>query len=102
MITALVTAQRTEQLQEQLPTRRMQLIKMKCSELLLKGTRILKEKGIESSRLEAEVLLAFAWGWERTHLLIFSDEPVPEDVEKRFYYLICRRSRGVPVRLPYR
>jgi release factor glutamine methyltransferase len=72
---------------------------MKCSELVLKGTRILKEKGIEASRLEAEVLLAFAWRWDRTHLLIFFDEPVPGDVEKRYDDLICRRSRGVPV--PY-
>jgi hypothetical protein len=62
---------------------------MKCSELVLKGTRILKEKGIEASRLEAEVLLAFAWRWDRTHLLIFFDEPVPGDVEKRYDDLIC-------------
>lgn len=59
----------------------------------------MKEKGIEASRLEAEVLLAFAWRWDRTHLLIFFDEPVPGDVEKRYDDLICRRSRGVPV--PY-
>ncbi|HBG21765.1 MAG TPA: peptide chain release factor N(5)-glutamine methyltransferase [Peptococcaceae bacterium] len=70
---------------------------MKCSELLLKGTRMLKEKGIAACRLEAEVLLAFAWGRERTHLLIFSDDPVPEDIEKRFNELLCRRARGVPI-----
>lgn len=58
---------------------------------------MLKEKGIAASRLEAEVLLAFAWGRERTHLLIFFDDPVPEDVEKRYHDLLCRRSRGVPV-----
>ena len=50
-----------------------------------------------SCRLEAEVLLAFAWGRERTHLLIFSDDLVPEDVEKRFNALLCKRARGVPV-----
>lgn len=58
---------------------------------------MLKEKEIAAPRLEAEVLLAFAWGRERTRLLIFSDEPVPEEVKKKFDDLLCRRSRGVPV-----
>lgn len=71
--------------------------KMKCSELLIKGTKRLKEKGIVAPRLEAEVLLAFAWGRERTHLLIFSDDLVPEEVEWAFNELLSQRSRGVPV-----
>ena len=70
---------------------------MKCSELILKGTGLLKEKGIAAPRLEAEVLLAFAWGRERTHLLIFSDDEVPGEVEGRFHDLLCQRSKGVPV-----
>jgi methylase of polypeptide subunit release factors len=70
---------------------------MKCSELIFKGTGLLKEKGIAAPRLEAEVLLAFAWGRERTHLLIFSDDEVPGEVEDRFHDLLCQRSRGVPV-----
>ncbi|CEO88700.1 N5-glutamine methyltransferase family protein [Syntrophaceticus schinkii] len=70
---------------------------MKCSELIFKGTRLLKEKGIAAPHLEAEVLLAFAWGRERTHLLIFSDDEVPREVEDRFHDILCQRSRGVPV-----
>jgi hypothetical protein len=70
---------------------------MKCSELIFKGTGLLKEKGIAAPRLEAEVLLAFAWGRERTHLLVFSDDEVPREVEDRFHDLLCQRSRGVPV-----
>lgn len=70
---------------------------MKCSELIAAGTRVLKEKGITACRLEAEVLLASAWGRERAHLLIFSDEEVPRDVWERFNAHLCRRGRGVPI-----
>lgn len=58
---------------------------------------MLEEKGIAAPRLEAEVLLAFAWGRERTHLLIFSDDRVPEEVQGRFNNFLYRRSKGVPV-----
>jgi len=71
---------------------------MKCCELILKGTGLLKEKGIAAPRLEAEVLLAFAWGRERTHLLIFSDDEVPGEVEGRFHDLLCQRSKGYRLR----
>jgi len=70
---------------------------MNCSQLLAKGTRLLIEKGISAARLEAEVLLAFAWGRERTQLLIFPEVPVPEWVGKKFDELLGRRARWTPV-----
>ncbi len=68
-----------------------------CGELLVKGTRLLREKEIEASRLEAEVLLAFAWGRSRTDLLIFSNDLVPGSIEEKFYDILQQRGCGVPV-----
>jgi release factor glutamine methyltransferase len=68
-----------------------------CAELLRKGTKILREREITVPRLEAEVLLAFAWGRSRTDLLIFSEEEVPDQVSKMFYDLLERRCQGIPI-----
>jgi len=57
----------------------------------------LKKRGINSPRLDAEVLLASAWGRERADLLIFSEDQVPKEVELVFYDLLKQRSKGVPV-----
>lgn len=70
---------------------------MNCRELLIKGTELLKKRGINSPRLDAEVLLASAWGRERADLLIFSGDQVPKEVELVFYDLLKQRSEGIPV-----
>ncbi|HHW28987.1 MAG TPA: peptide chain release factor N(5)-glutamine methyltransferase [Syntrophomonadaceae bacterium] len=70
---------------------------MKCRELLIKGTELLKKRGINSPRLDAEVLLASAWGRERADLLIFSEDQVPKEAELVFYDLLKQRSNGIPV-----
>jgi len=70
---------------------------MNCRELLIKGTEILKKRGINSPRLDAEVLLASAWGRERADLLIFSEDRVPKEVQVVFLDLLKERSKGIPV-----
>ncbi|MGB4216868.1 MAG: hypothetical protein WBJ83_08040, partial [Thermacetogeniaceae bacterium] len=67
---------------------------MNCRELLSKGTELLKKQGINSPRLDAEVLLASAWGRERADLLIFSEDQVPKEVQRVFYDLLEQRSKG--------
>lgn len=66
-------------------------------ELLRKGTIRLREEGIGAPRLEAEVLLARAWGRRRTDLLVFSEDEVPSRVVNEFFGLLDRRCRGIPV-----
>ncbi len=75
----------------------MRRVKMKCGELLNKGSKLLQTEGITVPRLEAEVLLAFAWGRERVDLLIFSDDFVPPQIEKSFMELLSMRETGMPV-----
>jgi len=57
----------------------------------------LKQHGSESSRLEAEVLLAHARGCQRIALYTSFDEPAPEEQRTRFRELVRRRAEGVPV-----
>lgn len=57
----------------------------------------MKKRGINSPRLDAEVLLASAWGRERADLLIFSEDQVPKEVQLVFYDLLSQRSKGIPV-----
>ena len=57
----------------------------------------MKKRGINSPRLDAEVLLASAWGRERADLLIFSEDQVPKEVQLVFYDLLKQRSKGIPV-----
>ena len=57
----------------------------------------MKKRGINSPRLDAEVLLASAWGRERADLLIFSEDRVPKEVQVVFLDLLKERSKGIPV-----
>jgi len=57
----------------------------------------LGSKGVESPRLDAEVLLAKAAGCSRIQLYTRFDEPVDEAVRGVFRALVRRRSAGEPV-----
>jgi release factor glutamine methyltransferase len=57
----------------------------------------LREKGSESSRLEAEVLLAHARGCPRIQLYTAYDEPLPEPVRARMREMVQRRAASEPV-----
>ncbi|MDH7576634.1 MAG: peptide chain release factor N(5)-glutamine methyltransferase [Bacillota bacterium] len=65
--------------------------------LLRDGMRFLKEAGIGSPRLEAEVLLAFAWGRTRTEILVYPEQRIPAGIVENFWELLKQRARGVPV-----
>ncbi len=64
-------------------------------------TRLLREKGVDSPRLSAEVLLAAALGLERNELLkrliLTPDAPVAEAERNRAQELVARRAAGEPV-----
>jgi release factor glutamine methyltransferase len=66
-------------------------------ELLSGGVERLRVAGSESARLDAEVLLAFAIGTDRTVLLAHPEVPVGDGALERFEEGLARRSRGEPV-----
>lgn len=57
----------------------------------------LGEKGSDSPRLDAEVLLAHVRGCQRILLYATFDEVVPDDQRGRFRELVKRRAAGEPV-----
>lgn len=57
----------------------------------------LSDAGIDSSRLEAELLLAMATGWPRTVVLIDSEKPVAREALAHFGELVARRCRREPL-----
>ncbi|HEV2947691.1 MAG TPA: peptide chain release factor N(5)-glutamine methyltransferase [Gemmataceae bacterium] len=57
----------------------------------------LAQKGVESPRLDAEVLLAHCLGWSRIDLYAKYDQTPSEDIRKQYKVLIGRRLEGCPV-----
>ncbi|MGC1851604.1 MAG: peptide chain release factor N(5)-glutamine methyltransferase [Solirubrobacterales bacterium] len=53
--------------------------------------------GVESPRLDAELLLAEATGWERARLVAEPEAGVPADAGRRFGEMVRRRLRREPV-----
>jgi Methylase of polypeptide chain release factors len=66
-------------------------------QLLDVGVARLREAGSESARLDAELLLAFALGTDRTGVIAHTDAPVGDGVAARFEALLDRRATGEPV-----
>lgn len=60
-------------------------------------TGFLQSKGVESPRLEAELLLAHALGCQRIILYTRHGEEQPEAERTRFRELVLRRVKGYPV-----
>jgi release factor glutamine methyltransferase len=58
-----------------------------------------KKKGIETSRLDAELLLAHALGTDRLRLYLNYDAPLSLDERERFRALVRRRAGREPVSL---
>jgi release factor glutamine methyltransferase len=65
-------------------------------ELINETTGYFKKKGIESARLEAELLLANCLGIERIQLYIAFERPVSEEELARFRETVRRRAAGEP------
>jgi release factor glutamine methyltransferase len=67
-------------------------------ELLKWTTDYFKAKGIESARLDAEILLAFALGADRLRLYLDFEKPITVEERARFRELVRRRAdERVPV-----
>lgn len=60
-------------------------------------TDFLRDKGVESPRLDAEVLLAAARGCQRIELYTAFDEPAPDALREKFRALVKERATGKPV-----
>jgi release factor glutamine methyltransferase len=56
-----------------------------------------RARGIESPRLEAELLLAHALGTDRMRIIVESERALAEDELARYRELIQRRRKGEPV-----
>lgn len=65
-------------------------------ELLEWTTGFFQQKGIDSPRLTAEVLLAHALGKDRMYLYVHFDQPLYQEERDRFKTLIRQRVEGVP------
>lgn len=66
-------------------------------ESINRATRELKGSGIDSPRLEAELLLSRATGWPRPVILIHDNKPVPQEALAEFDELVARRCRREPL-----
>lgn len=66
-------------------------------EALAGATDALAAAGVESPRLDAELLLGEATGWPRERLATDPDEPLPAGASGRFAELVRRRLRREPV-----
>ena len=60
-------------------------------------TNYLQGRGVESPRLEAQLLLAKALECNRTHLYTHHDTIPPDEKRTQFKELVQRRVKGVPV-----
>ncbi|MCS7160790.1 MAG: peptide chain release factor N(5)-glutamine methyltransferase, partial [Gemmatales bacterium] len=66
-------------------------------QLLQWTTQFLSQRGFETPRLDAEVLLAHAQGCRRIDLYARFDEPASEEVRDKFRQLVRQRAEGCPV-----
>jgi release factor glutamine methyltransferase len=57
----------------------------------------LDDAGVESARLDAELLLMHAWQVDRTHLIAHGTDPLPDEVEEAAGKLLARRRRREPL-----
>ena len=67
------------------------------AEVLRSATERLEVNGIDTPRLDAEILLAHVLQWRRLSLYVDADKNLPLEKILRFNELITRRLDGVPV-----
>lgn len=71
---------------------------MKISELLKTGTRAICDAKIsDTSRLDAEVLLAHVLDCDRLNLILKADTSVSEEHQKHFLSCVNMRTQGTPI-----
>jgi release factor glutamine methyltransferase len=66
-------------------------------EALTASTDALRAAGIDEPRLDAELLLAAATGWDRARLVAQPDAAIPAAASRRFGEMVRRRLRREPV-----
>ena len=66
-------------------------------EIVKKTTSFFQEKGFDSPRLDSELLISRALGWERLQVFLKFDYPLSESEMEKCRELVRRRSRGEPV-----
>ena len=66
-------------------------------EILQKCTAYFSEKGIETPKLDAEILLAHALGCKRLDLFLRFEEPLTEDKLAPFRNMVRRRAKREPL-----
>ena len=72
-------------------------MKNSVNNILKSATTRLEAAGIENSRLDAEILLAYVLKWRRLNLYIDAEKILPLESVLRFNELINRRLEGIPV-----
>jgi len=66
--------------------------------LVRRASEILSERGIKTPRLDAEILMCHALGWDnRVKVYTNYDRPLTEEEVERYRRLISRRAKGEPV-----
>jgi release factor glutamine methyltransferase len=66
-------------------------------DLLVEGTRRLAASGIATPRLDAEVILRYLAGIDRTRLFLLLPDPAPDDLAAPYQSALGRRIDGDPV-----
>lgn len=66
-------------------------------EIVKKTTVFFHDKGIPSARLDSELLIARALGWERLQVFLKFDYPLSDAEMEKCRDLVRRRSKGEPV-----
>jgi len=70
---------------------------MKVQILIQEASEQLRQEGVASPRIDAELMLMAAWGVSQTDLIIKSRDEVPEDVVSKFNTMLERRLNREPL-----
>ncbi|MDR3595505.1 peptide chain release factor N(5)-glutamine methyltransferase [Clostridium sp.] len=70
----------------------------KIEDLINTGTTTLKEKGIDTARLDAELLLGSVIEKDRVYLITHKEEEVSEEDSDKYFDLIEKRRNKMPVK----
>lgn len=67
-------------------------------ELINRGTNVLKESGIDTARLDAELLLSHILGKNKLYLMMNRQEKVSSGKSSQYWILIKKRKNKMPVK----
>lgn len=70
---------------------------MRIHEAIIVGSKALEDCGVPGARLDAERLLAFELGKDRSYLLAHFQDSVPQSQAESYWALIAERRQGKPL-----